>query len=258
MAPAEDPLFASGAHGASYATYRAAGARMMAVIERRARSLRNLIVAVVFVVTASVTWAIVARSLAGMSAALLVFPVCAFFFFNDARLLGDWHAEVTGSWASRELDLVALRDLARANAALPTETTEAMLAMLPQPNQLARERRVHTVTREAVAIVSACRCRHQSDRLALAAASSAIAAGSVTVAVFMSSATPLLGAALLVVHPVARTWMRRRRDASWRSALDVSRRRSGFDEDDFAWLVPDAAIGPKARASTVNGDPQMV
>ena len=257
-APAEDLPLVSGAPTAAYTNYRAAAARMTAVIERRAASVRNLIVALIVIVATSATWAIVARSLSPIAAALLIFPVCAFFFYADARLLGEWHDHVTRAWASRELDFVAFRDLTRANKGLPAETTEAMLAMLPQPSQLARERRVHTVTRQAVAVVSACQCRRQSDRLALTAASSAIAAASVTLSVWMSSARPLLVAVPLVALPVAQTWMRRRRDVIWRNALDVARRRSGFDEDDFAWLVPDASLGTDARVSPVKCDARSV
>jgi hypothetical protein len=165
-------------------SYREALDATLAVLQRRARNLRNLVVVVVLIGVASLAGALVTRPASGLAGLLILVPACGFFFFADAMLLGDWRSALVASWVRGEVDFAAFRDALRATPSLPTETTEAMLETLPSAGDLVAEQSIHGPTRQALAAANRTMHRARADTLLLNAAASAVAIGMVAVAIW--------------------------------------------------------------------------
>lgn len=217
--------------------YRAAIELTTLVIERRARSYRNLVVAVVLIGIASIGWALAARALSGLAGVLSVVPACGLFFFADARLLNQWRSGVLASWASGELDLAAFRSAVSAHPGLPQETRDAMLGTLPSTADLVEEQRILPPTRQAAAAASLMVHQGRADSLLLNTITSGITVSALVAALWMRTWTPLVGLVVLVLRPPVAVWMRRRRLAAWEAELVACRRRPGFSEADYIRLL---------------------
>jgi hypothetical protein len=223
---------------AAASAYRAAIEATTRVIERRARYFRNQVVAVLLLGVASLAWALAARSWLGLAALLFLIPACGAFLVADARRLDDWRSAVLASWVRREIDLAAFRDAICAHPALPKETTNAMLATLPQAGDLASEQRILTPTRRAAASASQAAHRGRVDALVLNVAVSAIATGVVAAALWTHNWTPLLGLTTLALRPLAGAALRRRRLTARATDVAACRRQPEFQEAEYERLLP--------------------
>lgn len=179
--------------------YRAAIAQTTAVVEQRARTFRNQIVAVVVTVALMIAWALVTRSFVPLAGVSVLLPICGAFLLVDSHLVEGWRAELLQSWTTGVLDLGPYRAAIRANPALPKATVEGMLATLPSGGTLTSEREISPAARQAIA--DRLLAKHHAERAALAAKTAAgtLAASLTVVAMAMRRWEPLLG---LVVVPM--------------------------------------------------------
>ena len=107
--------------------YRIAIDLFTSSIDRRARAYRNLVVAVVMLVAASIGLSLGLWSAFPLTLSLLVVPVCGLFFWMDAKTVHRWRSKTLASWVLGEIDLAALCQAIRANPLLPTKTVDGML-----------------------------------------------------------------------------------------------------------------------------------
>jgi len=231
------PAISSSRGSAAASAYSVAIEQTTRVIERRAKSFRNLVVVVVLIGSASLVWALVTRSPSGLAGWFFIVPACGFYLVADARLLNDWRSELLARWARRELDLAAFRDAIRAHPALPKDTTEAMLATLPLTEGVVSEQRILPPTRHAAASDSGALHHGRADSILLNAAASAIAASAVAASLWTGTWTPLLGLTTLVLRPAVGLGIRRRRRAARQAEVETCRTQAGFSEADYARLL---------------------
>ena len=220
----------------SVSAYRAAIDHTTQVIERRAWSFRNLVVAVVLIGLASLAWALGTRSLSGLVGCLFMIPACNLFLVADTKRLDDWRSALIERWTSRDLDFIAFLHAIRAYPGLPKSTVEAMLATLPSAGGIESEHRVSGTTRRALAADSHFIHRGRSDSLLLNVLASVVATGSVLAALSAGTWVPLLCLAIVTGRPVVGAWMRRRRRGFRDAQIDACRRQPGFDEAQYAEL----------------------
>ncbi|HUQ84050.1 MAG TPA: hypothetical protein VM076_23065 [Gemmatimonadaceae bacterium] len=217
--------------------YRNAIEQTTRVIERRAKSFRNLIVAVVIVGLGSVVWGIVARPSLGVAGLLLLLPACGVFFYVDAILVRDWRSAILTRWVERELDLSAFRDAIRANPSLPSNTTAAMLATLPRTDSLVAERAIASPTRQAVDAESRFAHGKREDTLGLNVVSVTVAVSAAIAALWARTWAPLLGLTALGLPPLMGLWVHRRHRAARDAQLANCRREPAFDEAEYQRLL---------------------
>lgn len=217
--------------------YRVALDEIASTINRRARYYRNLIAAVSVLGIGSVVWTVVSWNLAPLTGLTLLLPACGLFFFLDGRLLAEWQSGLMEAWVKKEIDFRAFCHAAGAIPALPRGTLESMLATLPQASDLVAEQGISSSTREGVAAAVAGIQACQSDAIAWKTAAAAIASGLVVIAAARRSWEPLTGCALLVLLPVAKAWLLRRRIADWKARLSVSGAKPDFSSEKYAQLV---------------------
>ncbi len=217
--------------------YRAAIDETTKAIDHRARYYRNLIVAVSAISLGSIGWAVVSWSFSPLVGVVLLVPACGLFFFLDGRLLDDWRSGLIAAWANKDLDFQAFRHAAGAMPALPKGTLQSMLATLPRAKDLVAEQDISSSTREgvaaAVAAVQAC----QSDTVAVKAATSGFVSTLMVVAVVSRTWKPLLGFLALLLLPLVRGWLKRRRIAIWQQRILTSRAKPDFSGKNYRQLV---------------------
>jgi hypothetical protein len=224
-----------GVHSSS--TYRNAIDLTRHALERRSRYFRNQVVLVVIVSVGAVVWALVARSFSPLVSTLLVVPLCGSFFFADGRVIEDWQSDLLEMWARRELDLAALREAIRANPALPRETTEGMLATLPDTGELFPEQRMSTPTRRAIAAAALAFHRVRLDAIVAKTLVSALIAGALIAAVTIRRWEPLVALASPALLPGIATWRSRRHFKDSEGEVAACRTQPDFSEPEFVRLV---------------------
>jgi hypothetical protein len=221
----------------STSVYREALDATLAVLERRARNLRNLVVLVSVIGVASFVGALVTRPAAGLAGLLVLVPACGFFFFADATLLSGWRSALIASWVKREVDFAAFRDALRATPSLPTETSESMLATLPSAGDLVAEQRLSAPTRQGVAAASRMVHATRTDALLLNVAAAALGTTAVVAAIWTGTWKPLAGLMTLLLCPLVAAVWRRQRLAAREAEVAACRAQSDFQEPEYARIV---------------------
>jgi hypothetical protein len=213
--------------------YRTAIDQTTDSIARRARYFRNQIVTVVAIGALVAVGALVTRSVAALSAWLVLVSVCGLFFHADSRLLNKWRRNLLAPWIARELDFAALLEAIRANPALPKPTVEGMLATLPFCGNLVAEQAILRPTRQAIAAGSVEIHRSRAQVLLLNVVASAVVVAALLASVYLRRWTPLLGLAALVPLPLGRAWISRAARRRSEAVLATSRSQPEFSEADY-------------------------
>lgn len=208
-------------------------------IERRAGYFRNQVIIVVAIGAIVVGGAVLMRSAAALWGWLVLVPACGVFFYADSQLLNEWRSQLLTLWIARALDFAALNEAIRANPALPRATTEGMLASLPSAGDLVAEQKVLTPTRQAIAAASLAMHGGRADALLLKTIVSGLLVATAVTAIWMRAWVPLLALVLLVPLPIARVWMRRRREARCEAEVAQCRVLPGFSEADYTRIQAD-------------------
>jgi hypothetical protein len=227
----------------------------MDTIARRAKSYRNLVVAVVFTGFCSIVWAVATWSFAPLAGFVLLFPGCCLFFCLDDRLLTRWRSRLLGDWVKGQIEFRYLREAVGANPNLPKGTLQGMLATLPETEDDA-EGGLSAATREAMAVLVSVVYRSRADVIALRTVACAIAAGSLLVAAILADWRALAGlvvfALILPVQKYQKRWRLRGTGEIFRAAQE----KSDFHEECYQgfaarWLgEPKPSLG---GCGTVNG-----
>jgi len=215
------------------AAYRSAIEQTARTIERRARYFRNQVIVVVTISVVCIVAAVVTRSASALWGWLVLIPACGLFFYTDSRVLMEWRSELLRSWVARELDFAAFRQAILANPALPKATTEGMLASLPSAGDLVAEQQVPTPTRQAIAAASLALHGGRADALLLNVVTGGLIVATAIAAIWMRAWVPLIALSTVVPLPIARVWMRRRRDARCEAEVARCRAQPGFTDADY-------------------------
>jgi hypothetical protein len=217
--------------------YRLAINQAAQTIAIRARYFRDLIVAVVALSLGSLGWAAVTWTLRPLAGILLLVPACSFFLFLDGRLLDNWRSRLIDPWIKRDLDFFSFCQAVEAIPTLPKDTLRSMLVTLPRSRDLIAEQGISSTTRQGVAAaiegIHAC----QSDALAVKAATSAILAVSVGIAITCRRWEALLGILTLVLLPPLKVRLKRRRIEVLKQRTAAARARPDFSDDKYRELV---------------------
>ena len=217
--------------------YRLAIEQTETTILRRAKYFRNQVVAVVVVALVIVVSAAVLGFVSVLAAALCLIPLCGAFLFADSTLVNEWRSELLSAWTTGQLDLAAFLPTIRVHPQLPTQTLEAMLATLPSAGSLVEEQAILIATRQALAAESAAVHRMRSDALLFKVIGSGVVVAVVLAVVWARSWWPLIGLSALVVLPIVRLWMQRRRRARCNAEVALFRAQPGFSETDYARVL---------------------
>jgi len=217
--------------------YRVAIDQTIRVINSRATSFRNLVVAVVLVSLSSMIWALVTWTLTPLVGFLLLLPLCGLFFFLDSRLLNTWQSQLFAGWARGELDFQGFRAAVEAIPTLPKDTLQGMLGTLPSAGDLITEQRLSPSTRDAIATVVTAIHACYSDALALKVVGYTIVGGSLIVAVVLRTRQPLLGIAIITLFPLVQKRLRRWRLTRSRERTLAAPQQPDFDYKKFVELV---------------------
>ena len=166
----------------------------------------------------------------------MLVPACGLFFYADSRVLNVWRSELLRPWVACELDFAALGEAIRANPALPKATAEGMLASLPSAGDLVTEQKVLTPTRRAIAAATLALHADRADALLLKAATSGLLVATAVAAIWTRAWVPLIVLLILVPLPIARVWMRRRREARCEVKIASCRAQPGFNEAEYTQI----------------------
>jgi hypothetical protein len=221
----------------------------MDTIARRAKSYRNLVVAVVLIGFCSIAVAVATWSFAPLAGFVLLFPVCCLFFFLDDRQVERWRSRLLADWTKGEIEFRYLREAVEANPRLPKNTLQGMLETLPGERGDDAEREMSAPTREAISglVTIVHRCR--ADLIALRTVAYAIVAGSLLVAATLAEWRPLAGlvvfVAILPVQIGLKRWRYRVAGKLFRNAQE----KSDFNDERYQafaarWLgEPGSSLG---------------
>ena len=217
--------------------YRIAVLQTITTIDTRARYFRNLVVGVVVLTLGSIGSAAVTWTFSPLAGLLLLFPVCGLFFFLDAKLLNDWRAQLFDAWVKKEIEFRAFCDAVSAIPTLPKDTLHSMLTTLPSAGDLPAEQGSSSSTREAAAALTTTMHACESDAMALKATGFAIATGLLIIAVILWMWQPILGITILVLFPLLRKWLRRRRLRALGERTAATRTKPDFSNAKYCELV---------------------
>ncbi len=189
-----------------------------AVLTRRARRYRDLVVLVVLIGFAAPGAALLLWSWQPLLGWLLVVPACGAFVTLDARAVARWRAALLDGWVAGTLDLDAVRDGLTGIKLLPPATlagmldplpTRARLGCFPDPKPPVREALAATVSAIDAALVR---------RTALAGCAATVTLSLLAAAAVAGSWWPLAGlpvslalsrAARRIGSAPTRRWLRR-------------------------------------------------
>lgn len=218
------------------------------LIERRASSYRNLVVAVVTLGAASIAAALWARNWWPWPCVLLVVPVCGFFYHHDARLVSRWRSELLARWTTGEMDLSALVDALRASPTLPKDTLGAMLGTLPVAGSARGEHDVSRSSRSAVAAVVTAIHAAQTDVIALRTAASALTAVAGIAAVVLGTWYPLSFAAVACLPLALAARVKRLRLGGAIAAVRIAQAAADFRQVEVEGLLSTLEWRPVSSA----------
>jgi len=208
----------------------------MDTIGSRARSYRNLVVAVVLTGFSFLIWAIVARSISPLSGFILLFPVCSFYFLMDDRLLSRWRSCLLTDWVAANIEFRYFREAINANSLLPKETVLGMLETLPAMGDVT-DQGVSSDTREAIAdfvsFIHACR----TDAIVFRTTGYALAGCSLVSAAILPSWRPLLGMVALAPIPLIRNCVKSRRLCRAKESFVNIQTKPGFDSEIYLNVI---------------------
>jgi hypothetical protein len=207
------------------------------VINRRAKSYRNLVITVAIVFICSIGAAVVAQTLWPLTGFLVLIPICGFYFFLDNKLLNEWRSQLMESWVKEDLIFRYFYDAINAVPTLPKETLRDMLVTLPKAINIKSKTDLTTSTRQATeAAVSAIfSCR--SDALAYKAVSHTIFTGSIIAASGFGMWIPLVGILAVVPIPVLLKRVRIIRLRNTRVKIQSALEQPDFDQQKYQELV---------------------
>jgi hypothetical protein len=183
-----------------------------------------------------------------VAALLFVIPVCGFFFFLDAQVLGGWQSRMMDAWVKKDIDFYALGVAVNAIPKLPKDTVTSMLATLPSERDLSSEQKVSSGTREAVtaAVVGIHAC--QSDAVALKTAVAAVVSGSVIIAAAFRAWEPMLGGVAWILLPMLGKWLKKRRIAVMEERTLAALAKPDFSSKKYGELVERLQWDPIAKS----------
>jgi hypothetical protein len=111
-------------------------AHTAALLDRRTRGYRNLVVVVALIGLAAPVVALVAWDWRPLLGWLLIVPAAGGGLLLDARAVIRWRGELLDAWAAGRADLDALRDTLGSIRSLPARTITGMLDPLPTRRRL--------------------------------------------------------------------------------------------------------------------------
>ena len=228
--------------------YRVAIDQTTKTIDRRARYFRNLIVTVVVLSLGSIGWSLVTWTILPFSGFLLLVPSCGFFFVFDHKVLKDWRSHLVDSWVDKRIDFGSLCSAVSDISTLPKDTVQGMLATLPSARDLVVEQGVSSTTREAVAAAVAGIHGCQSDALVLKTTATAIVSVLVAIAATRQMWEPLLGVMAVVLLPILRKWLKRRRIATLKQRTVMARTKVDFSKEKYEHLVASLEWAPISKS----------
>ena len=217
--------------------YRAAIDLTTRVINRRAKSYRNLVITVAVVFICSISWAIVAQALWPLTGFLVLIPICGFYFFLDGKLLNDWRSQIMESWVKGDLIFRYFYDAINAVPMLPKETLQSMLLTLPKATNIKSKADFATSTREAAAVAVSAIFSCRSDALAYKAVGHTILTSSVIAASSSGMWTPLVGILAVVPIPVLLKRVRIIQLRNTRVKIQSALEQPDFDQQKYQKLV---------------------
>jgi hypothetical protein len=120
-------------------------------LEARARLYRNLVVAVVAMVTSTVGASLLLWSPRPLAALVALIPICGAFLLLDGRLVEGWLRTVFARREASSFRLSDLKRLLRAHRYIPQRSLMSMLALLPHEDagESGRLAGVEAILREA-------------------------------------------------------------------------------------------------------------
>jgi hypothetical protein len=229
-------------------TYRVAIDQTTKTIDSRAKYFRNLIVVVVAVGLGSIGWAGIARAFWPLAGLFLVVPTCGVFFSMDARLLNNWRSYLFDAWVTKEINFQSFREAVRVIPTLPKDTIHSMLETLPKPQDLIAEQRISSSTREAATAAVTEIHGYQSDIVAVKAVASAVASGSLVIAVASRTWQPLLGGGAFILLPILRKWLKWRRIDVLKERMVAVRAKPDFSDEKYRELVARLQWDPTSKS----------
>ena len=136
--------------------YRALIELTSEVLLKRTNCFRILVIVVILTILTLLITAILVVGVWPTVGLLLLTPIYSLFLVCDSHLLIGWRTRILEAWKSQAIDLSALRQALTANQALPQQTIDAMLEMLPDAGDLAEEQSVsHNIRLAATDILTA-------------------------------------------------------------------------------------------------------
>ena len=213
--------------------YRTAIDLTTKTIDTRSKYFRNLVVTVVTLSLISIVWAAVTRTPSPLSGLLLLLPACGFFFYLDGKLLQDWRSSLMQAWVKKDIDFNALQEAVNAVPMIPKNTLRGMLATLPSAHDLTSEQKVSSSTREAVAAAVAGIHACQSDVIALKTAAAAIVSALVIIAAAFRAWQPMLSGVALILLPILRKWLKKRRIAAMKQRTLAAQVKPDFSREKY-------------------------
>lgn len=224
--------------------YRAAIDLTTHVINRRAKSYRNLVVTVALVFICSIGGAAVVHALWPLTGFLILIPICGFYFFLDSKLLNDWRSQIMESWVKGDLVFRYFYDAINAVPTLPKETLQGMLLTLPKAITVKSKADLTVSTREAAAVAVSAIFSCRSDALAYKAVGHTILTSSVIAASGLGMWMPLFGVLVVVPIPVLLKRARIIRLRNTRVKIQSALEQPDFDHRKYQELVEHLGWSP--------------
>lgn len=205
----------------------------METIGSRAKSYRNLVVAVVLTGICSIVWTVAAWTISPLSGLILLFPLCSLYFLMDSRILSRWRSRLLADWVKGNIEFRYFQDAVNANPVLPKETLQGMLDTLPAVS----DQGISLATREAIAgfatFIHTCR----TDVMALRTVGYALAGGSLIIAVILRTWHPLLGIITLVLIPLGQQCVKTWRRGKSREVIANAQEKADFNNEKYLEIV---------------------
>jgi hypothetical protein len=180
-------------------------------LAQRTSRYRLLVFAVLITIFGSLVTAAATRAWRPLAVSAALFPVCATFFWLDARTVTEWRRRLLIAWANGELMLPAVVETLSKIPGLPPTTLIAMLATLPSgatlgiAGQLDHRARLHLA--RALDVLH----NESVSQLLVTAIASAIVVAAMVSAVLVRSRGPIFALALLPIIAALRVLDGRRR-----------------------------------------------
>ena len=206
-------------------------------IDKRAKYFRNLIMTFIFIIAGSILLVIITKQYYVSFILLFLIPTCGLFFFYDNKLINQWRSQLFQSWIKKEVDIKNFCEAVNSISILPKQTLKGMLATLPPSDDIIKELRMGSATREAISIAIMAIHKYRTDLIALKTFYSAIATTALVTTLMFANWYPLLGFALIPTYPLLQRWLKHKRLRSASKQIAAMQSAEEFDHQAYLELV---------------------